>query len=223
MIPKFLKRFAGKTNTHPEYDDDCLVDYEPIHEKRALSKEALAKQLEKCKQKINTIKRPYPMVENDEHYQLEYTEKGKIKRPVYYDPSKDTVYHIPVTIEAIRSIILKQHCHITKPEEIAWFEDGLKWLSMQQYQNNSSNQYRYFIEEEKHYSGWDEKKQMEIEDFERACEAYFGIPLGLCQDSWAAEFLLTQASRGKILRRVALKSSLKKVSFSLKKLWCCSI
>ncbi|KAI8368408.1 hypothetical protein EDC96DRAFT_505521 [Choanephora cucurbitarum] len=211
------------TKKSPKYDQDDLVDYEPIpNVKRRLSKESLAKQLEKCRKTITSLKQfhPYPSKEtNVFQYPLEYTEKGKIKKPTLIDPSTGATYQAPINMQAIRSIVLYQHCSIVETKELNWFEDGLKWLSQQQYQ--SGNNYTYYIEEEKHYTGWDEKKQSQIEDYERACEAYFGIPLSNCEDSWAAEYLVMQASKGKLFRRVALKSSVKKMPLSLKKLWCC--
>lgn len=239
-VNKLFSKFSGKNTAAaaPDYDPDCLVDYEePVAPQmrrrtiRRLSKESLTKQLDKCKKMITTNKDD--SINNNNHhfnYTLEYTEKGYIKRPAYYVESTGDLYYIPITMDVIRSLILKQHCQISKPEEVLWFEDGLKWLSQQQYQNsyNSNNgsksscKYRYYIEEEGDY--YDEKKdwrQMkEIDELERACEAYFGIPLGLCENSWAAEYLVSQASKGKLLRRVTLQPSLKKVSFSLRKLWC---
>lgn len=227
-LNKLYNRFSGKAKNQPDFDPDFLVDYEePIPRRtRKLSKESLTKQLDKCKNMI-VNKSSVDLKCNNTHYNytLEYTEKGRIKRPTYYVQSTGDVYAIPITMDVIRSLVLKQHCKITKQEEIVWFEDGLKWLSQQQYQNSQStnnSQYRYFIEEEGNY--YQEKKNVnqlrEMEDLERACEAYFGIPLGLCENSWAAEYLINQASKGKLLRRVTLQPSLRKVSFSLKKLWC---
>jgi hypothetical protein len=234
-------RFSGKTcqakhHTSDYYDEDFLVDYEEPRKKK-LPKELLAKQLEKCKKKIVDIKRSNSssslVVENPHfNYKLDYTEKGSIKRPAYYIESTGETYSIPITMDVIRSIILKQHCCINKQEEIDWFEDGLRWLSQQHYQNSSvSSKYTYYIEEEKNYSdgGWNEKRskkytyQEELEDLERSCEAYFGIPLGLCEDHWAAEYLMNQASKGKLLRRVALKNSIHKFKFNVKKLFCCGL
>jgi hypothetical protein len=228
-------RFSNKKcHATDYYDQDFLVDYEEPR-KRKLSKELLAKQLEKCKRKIGDIKRNSSssslVVENPHfNYKLDYTEKGTIKRPTHYIESIGETYSIPITMDVIRSIVLKQHCRINKQEEIDWFEDGLKWLSQQHYQNTSvSNKYTYYIEEEKNYSdgGWNEKKKYtyheELEDLERSCEAYFGIPLGLCEDHWAAEYLMNQASKGKLLRRVALKNSIHKFKFNVKKLFCCGL
>ncbi|KAI8380825.1 hypothetical protein BD560DRAFT_387240 [Blakeslea trispora] len=224
ILVMFQTRFACSAKKTPSgYDQDILVDYEPIpSEKRRLSKETLAKQLQKCRKTIATLKQFHrnPPKETELYqYQLEYTEKGKIKKPTLYDPSSRATYQAPINMQAIRSIVLNQHCNIIESKELDWFGDGLKWLSQQQYQN--SNNYRYYIQEERHYTGWSEKKQSQIEDYERACEAYFGIPLSACEDSWAAEYLVTQASKGKLFRRVALKSSVNNVSFSIKKLWCC--
>ena len=219
-----------RKRTSTKEDPDCLVDYEEPTRmpKRRLSKESLARQLDKCKKM---------MIKSDEcdnphyNYNLEYTEKGKIKRPTYFVQSTGDIYALPITMDVIRSLVLKQHCKITKPEEIVWFEDGLKWLSQQQYQhsyssNNSSSTtcpYTYYIEEEGNY--YQEKKKAsqikDMEELERACEAYFGIPLGLCENSWAAEYLIAQASKGKLLKRVSLKPAMKKFSFSLKRFCCC--
>lgn len=152
------------------------------------------------------------------NYVLEYTDKGKIKHPQFYIESTGETYYIPITMDVIRSVILKQHCNISKPNELSWFEDGLRWLSQQQYQN--TNQYKYIIQD----TEWDEKRQMlqyDIEDLERSCEAYFGIPLGLCQDNWAAMYLMKQASKGSILRRMKVKSSYKKFKYSVKRFFCC--
>lgn len=227
-LNKLYNRFSAKNKNNQDFDPDYLVDYEepPPRRIRKLSKESLTKQLDKCKNMI-VKKTTLESKCNNAHfnYTLEYTEKGSIKRPTYYVQSTGDLYYIPITMDVIRSLVLKQHCKITKQEEIVWFEDGLKWLSQQQYQSSfSSNnsQYRYYIEEEGNY--YDEKKDSnqirEMEDLERACEAYFGIPLGLCENSWATEYLVNQASKGKLLRRVTLQPSLRKVSFSLKKLWC---
>lgn len=222
-------RFTGKAPHY--YDQDVLVDYEEPR-KRKVSTELLAKQLEKCKKKIVDIKRnssSSSLVAENPHfnYNLHYTEKGSIRRPTYYIHSTGETYYIPITMDVIRSIVLKQHCCINKQEEIDWFEDGLKWLSQQQYQNNSK--YTYHIEEERNYSdgGWNEKRsntyQEELEDLERSCEAYFGIPLGLCEDHWAAEYLMNQASKGKLLKRVALKNLGHRFKFNIKKLFCCGL
>jgi hypothetical protein len=149
------------------------------------------------------------LVDYEEEYVLSYTEKGKIVCP-----------SSPVTMDMIRSVILKQHCQITETDE-KWFEDGLKWLAQQQYQN--TNEYKYFIEEEQDYTQWSEKRRMlqfDIEDLERACEAYFGVPLCLCENHWAAEYLMQQAMKGNVLRRMKVKSdsSFSKVKVTLKKL-----
>ncbi|KAI9338644.1 hypothetical protein BD770DRAFT_400601 [Pilaira anomala] len=256
-LNKFIRRFGSKnktttttTTTDQEFDPDSLVDYEEEEEKEAapqikrrtrkLSKESLTRRLDRCREKIIKKSPSDPNLSNNNNnnnnthfnYTLEYNEKGRIKRPTYYVESTGDTYYLPITMDVIRSLILKQHCKITRQEEIVWFEDGLKWLSQKQYQSsvaaaaNSSNvsvqTYRYFIEEEGNY--YDEKKDgdqiRELEDLERACEAYFGIPLGLCENSWAAEYLIAQASKGKLLRRVMLKPTLQKFSFSLKKLCC---
>lgn len=228
-LNKLRCRFSRKQAQ--DFDPDCLVDYEePTVPRRRLSRESLVRQLDKCKKMI--VKNSN--IKEDDHthfnYTLEYSEKGKIKRPAYYVESTGDTYYLPVTMEVIRSLVLKQHCNITKEEELIWFEDGLKWLSQQQYQksygsNNSSKascQYRYYIEEEGNY--YDEKKDLnqirDMDELERACEAYFGIPLGLCENSWAAEYLIAQASKGKLFKRVSLQPSLKKFSFSLKRLCC---
>ncbi|GAA5798263.1 hypothetical protein EDC94DRAFT_601984 [Helicostylum pulchrum] len=230
-LNKLYNRFASKKTKTQDFDPDYLVDYEepPPRRTRKLSKESLTKQFDKCKEMIVKKSGTEPRCNNAHfNYTLEYTEKGRIKRPTYYVESTGAVYYIPITMDVIRSLILKQHCKINRQEEIVWFEDGLKWLSQQQYQTahsssqNDDSQHRYFIEEEGNY--YDEKKNCnqirELEDLERACEAYFGIPLGLCENSWAAEYLISQASKGKLLRRVTLQPSLRKVSFSLKKLCC---
>lgn len=154
------------------------------------------------------------LVDYEEDYVLSYTEKGKISRP-----------SMPVNMSMIRSVILEQHCQITKPDEVTWFEEGLKWLAQQQYQN--TNEYSYFIEEEQ-TSYKDEKRRMflyDIEDLERACEAYFGIPLHLCENHWAAEYLMQQVSKGSVLRRMKIKSntSFNRFKSTFKRLLCCCI
>lgn len=226
-LNKLYNRFSAKNKNQQDFDPDFLVDYEepPARRTRKLSKDSLTKQLDKCKNMIVRKSTTEQTCNTHYNYTLEYTEKGSIKRPTYCVPATGDVYYIPITMDVIRSLVLKQHCNIIKQEEIGWFEDGLKWLSQQHYQNSQSSnnsQYRYFIEEEGNY--YSEKKDIhqirEMEDLERACEAYFGIPLGLCENSWAAEYLISQASKGKLLRRVTLQPSLRKVSFSLKKLWC---
>lgn len=234
LINKLTKACRKQQPINLMEDPDCLVDYqEPtlLVPKRRLSRESLARQLDKCKKMIAKTNIHHTQENAHFNYTLEYTEKGQIKRPTYYVQSTGDVYYIPITMDVIRSLVLKQHCKITKQEEIVWFEDGLKWLSQQQYQNSSSicssnssvDQHRYYIEEEGNY--YDEKKDYQqikdMEDLERACEAYFGIPLGICEHSWAAEYLIAQASKGKLLKRVTLlQPSLKKLSFSLKRFWC---
>ncbi|KAL0142807.1 hypothetical protein V8B55DRAFT_1471575 [Mucor lusitanicus] len=215
-IKTLYHRIKTKKNTSAatDYDEDYLI-----------SKELITKQIEKCKQKLEQIKRstsPTSSLSSTEHYnyQLNYSEKGSIQRPTYYVESTGEIYHIPITMDVIRSVILKQHCQITKHDELVWFEDGIKWLSQQQYQNKSNASFRYYIEEEKNYTAI---LQHDIEDLERACEAYFGIPLGLCEDHWAAEYLMSQASKAKLLRRVNLQPSLRKVKFSLKRMFCCGL
>ncbi|CAO0792063.1 unnamed protein product [Mucor circinelloides] len=232
-IKTLYNRIKAKKSTSAatDYDEDYLVDYEDIPQHKKISKELITKQIEKCKQKLEQIKRPTSAtssLSSTEHYnyKLNYSEKGSIQRPTYYVESTGEIYYIPITMDVIRSVVLKQHCHITKQEELVWFEDGIKWLSQQQYQNKSNTSFRYYIEEEKNYTGWDEKRTMlqhDIEDLERACEAYFGIPLGLCEDHWAAEYLMSQASKAKLLRRVNLQPSLRKVKFSLKRMFCCGL
>ncbi|KAI8638401.1 hypothetical protein BD408DRAFT_423127 [Parasitella parasitica] len=225
-------RFSAKKNTTPAvHDDDYLVDYEELPHYKKISKESISKQFGKYKQKLEQIKisaSSTPSISSTEHcsYRLNYSDKGLIQRPTYHVESTGELYYIPITMDVIRSVVLKQHCEITKQEELAWFEDGITWLSQQQYQNKSNASFRYYIPEEKNYTGWDEKRtilQHDIEDLERACEAYFGIPLGLCEDHWAAEYLMSQASKARIFRRVYLQPSLRKFKFSLKQLFCCGL
>ncbi|KAI8985291.1 hypothetical protein BDB01DRAFT_789592 [Pilobolus umbonatus] len=163
-------------------DEDELVDYNSSLGSYPRRKGYLVQQIEKCKQKIKREEYIIP------EYIIDYTEKGLIKQPI----DRDTHTYAPVTMELIRSIILRQHCRIMKDEEIAWFEDGLRWISQQQYQNSS-----------KHISQPHEKngRLRELEDLERSCEAYFGIPLGLCEHHWAANYLINQASKGKLFSR----------------------
>ncbi|CEP07480.1 hypothetical protein [Parasitella parasitica] len=233
IIKTLICRSSAKKNTTPvEHDDDHLVDYEEIPHSKKIFKESIGKQFGRCKQKLEQIKRsssPTPSASSTtEHYnyRLNYSDKGQIQRPTYHVESTGELYYIPITMDVIRSVVLRQHCQITKQEELFWFEDGIRWLSQQQYQNKSNASFRYYIPDEKNYTGWDEKRTMlqhDIEDLERACEAYFGIPLGLCEDHWAAEYLMSQASKGKVFRRIHLQPSLRKFKFSLKQLFCCGL
>lgn len=174
-----------KTFKEQELDDDCLVDYDEkdiiYHNKSRLSK---------YKQKFSALPT------------IEYTEEGYIKRPVYTTGSK-TCY-LPISLAVIESILLKQHCNISKEEDIRWFKDGITWLAQQQYKEGP------FVNEET------------LLAFERACEAYFGIPLSQCEDHWASNYLLYQASKTNVLSRVFLfkRPSLRKCSFSFKKYFC---
>lgn len=152
---------------------------------------------------------PDELMDYEEDYVLSYTEKGQIECPPKV-----------INMRMIRSVILQQHCQITKPDEVTWFEEGIKWLAQQQYQN--TNEYKYFIEED---TQWESEKrrvlQYDIEDLERACEAYFGIPLHLCENHWAGEYLMKQAAKGNVLRRMKMKSNTSLTNFkrTLKKLF----
>lgn len=215
------KRFkVAKTNPCPyTIDQDELVDDD---DSRTSSK------LPYYKQKLQELRYSSSSLLSTEetthfNYVLEYTESGKIKHPQFYIEATGETYYIPITMDVIRSVILKQHCKITKKEELSWFEDGLRWLSQQQYQN--TDQYKYFIPEEQVHTQWDEKRQMlqyDVEDLERSCEAYFGIPLSLCENNWAAIYLMKQATKGNILRRMRVKSntSLRNFKFNLKRFFC---
>ncbi|KAI7900549.1 uncharacterized protein BX663DRAFT_516837 [Cokeromyces recurvatus] len=211
------------TNTTKEeyYDKDILIDYQPNIKRR--------------RQRLSSNNKGKLFMTNDSIidynnviYKLEYDiDTGLIKRPsCYYDEStNETHYHIPITMSVIRSVILKQHCKINKQDELEWFEDGLKWLSEQHsIKDDDENQYKYCIE----FDNNEKKKSIvtkeeSLQNFERACEAYFGIPLNLCEDHWAAKYLLSQATKGKWLRRMILVKglSLKKLKFRIIKKWFC--
>ncbi|CAO3662700.1 unnamed protein product [Rhizopus stolonifer] len=159
------KRKSSKEST---IDEDCLVDYD---EKDVIYHDKF-KLYSKCKQRFSSLPR------------VDYTDEGAIKRPVCTAGSR-TCY-LPITSGVIESILLKQHCNITKEEDIRWFKDGITWLAQQQLKETP------------------QVTQEALQAFERACEAYFGIPLTLCEDNWASHYLLTQASKTKFLSRVLL-------------------
>ncbi|KAI9482653.1 MAG: hypothetical protein EXX96DRAFT_555164 [Benjaminiella poitrasii] len=197
-------------------DQDILVDYQPNGTIR-----------NRKRRQIRFLSNNHS--NNDSFiYKLEYdTETGFIKSPsCYYDESiGETNYDISITSNVIRSVILKQHCRIKDEDELEWFEDGLKWLAEQHCMNEMNTLedkvYRYSIKEadmEKCIIANNEKDM--LEDFERACEAYFGVPLRLCEDHWASKYMLKQASKGKWLHRIALKVKKASLRTRIRRLFC---
>ncbi|KAL4205838.1 hypothetical protein AB4K20DRAFT_1927198 [Rhizopus microsporus] len=169
-----------------EFDEDCLVDYDE-------------KDIRDQKPKIYT---KYKQT-LDNLCSIEYTNDGLIKRPRCVIGSRTC--HVPITQTVIESILLKQHCRITKEEDIRWFKDGIKWLARE------------------HYQKYPNINQETIHIFEQACKAYFSIPLDLCENHWAASHILQQASKSNFFHRVSLlkRPSLHMKSSSFIKRYCC--
>ncbi|KAI8973746.1 hypothetical protein BDF20DRAFT_883893 [Mycotypha africana] len=229
-------RKQRRTTITEEVDPDCLIDYDYHNTNTVTGRRSRKHGLSTLSSSFEKYKQRFVSGENKEHnkYILEYTttttttttpsvvtgEKTKtlIKRPRYNAESLGKTYQLPITMDAIRSIILEQHCHITKEEELEWFVEGMEWLAQQQSEKSKNSAGRYYIEEEKLYTGWDEDRinyQNDLEDLERACEAYFGIPLGICEDHWAADYLLNRASRKSLFfKRVHLFNSKRNLNSS---------
>jgi hypothetical protein len=128
---------------------------------------------------------------------LEYNKEGLIKCP----------QEEAVSMEMIRSVVLAQHCRIQKAD-LRWFEDGISWLAQKQYQRSPFEKNTVDLQE--------------LEDLERSCEAYFDVPLSLCENHWAGAFLLSQVKKGLGFHRKLLQPPVKR--FSLKSLFqklCC--
>ncbi|KAI8879665.1 hypothetical protein K501DRAFT_335935 [Backusella circina FSU 941] len=123
---------------------------------------------------------------------LEYSKEGLIKCP-----QEETV-----SMEMIRSVILVQHCCIKK-SDLKWFEDGISWLAQKQHQGSPFERNTVDLQE--------------LEDLERSCEAYFDVPLALCENHWAAVYLLKQVKKGLGFHRKLLQPPTKR--FSLKSLF----
>jgi hypothetical protein len=178
------------------YDDDCLVDYDEsdIEKKNKLA--TLGKHVKRklSKKQSHTC-----------DYIIEYNSHGYIRRPAYslaggYDD------HAALSMDIIRTIVLVQHCQLEQ-DQVEWFMDGIRWLAHKQMDS----------------SKFSSPSIQDAEALERACEAYFGIPLGLCEDHWAADYLIHQCKRDSSFHRKLFKSrkSGRSVGAFLRKLCCC--
>ncbi|KAI8877277.1 hypothetical protein K501DRAFT_230499 [Backusella circina FSU 941] len=205
---KSLHRYSEKqpvTNDlyHESYDDDCLVDYDAsdIEKKKKvkLIPSALGQQV---KRKLSNKKRQQP---DHPDYIIEYTRHGEIKRPAY---SLAGGYHdnVAISMEMIRSVVLVQHCQLEQHDKVEWFMDGIRWLAHKQVSSNKFSSHSI----------------QDVEGLERSCEAYFGIPLGLCEDHWAADYLIRQCKRESSFHRKLFKpnKSGRSVGTFLRKLCC---